>query len=91
MTSTPTAPTRYAADLDAEHRAAVLDLVDATHRLNLAVATTDLDEATLRRADRARRPRNRARRAPPGPGGAVGFEAPGVARAGRTCRTGSAR
>jgi len=81
MTSTPTAPTRYAVDLDAGHRVAVLDLVDATHRLNLAVATTDLDEATLRRArgvlddlatELGECRRDRVVR--------VGFEAPGIAR-----------
>ena len=61
---------------------AVGELVDATYRLNLAVATSDLDAAVLREA-RARldevsslleqRTRPRARRAP--------FDAPGRARA----------
>lgn len=50
MTTTGSAPGRYAADLDPGHRAAALELVEAAHRLNLAVATTDMDEATLGRA-----------------------------------------
>ncbi|WP_244928612.1 PaaI family thioesterase [Nocardioides sp. W7] len=82
MTSTPSALARYAVEMDPEHRAAALDLVDATNRLNLAVATTDLDEATLRRArtvldelttELGRRRRDRVIRA--------GFEAPGKALA----------
>ncbi|WP_181641671.1 hypothetical protein, partial [Nocardioides massiliensis] len=42
-------PTRVTT-LEPAHREALEQLVDATYRLNLAVATSDLDEAVLREA-----------------------------------------